>query len=80
VDLLSTAVTFVKVLKQAPVATSFMLTRLETFQPQGGESFYSTAVTLVKVLKQWGLGLIFTHLTTGYTNQKIWAAGYFFQF
>jgi hypothetical protein len=34
-----------------------MLTRLETFQPQGGESFYSTAVTFVKVLKQWGLGL-----------------------
>jgi hypothetical protein len=55
---LSTAMTFVKVLKQAPVATYFMLTRLETFQPQGGESFYSTAVTFVKVLKQCGLGLI----------------------
>jgi hypothetical protein len=55
---LATAVTFVKVLKQAPVATSYMLTRLETFQPQGGEeSFYSTAVAFVKVLKQWGLGL-----------------------
>jgi hypothetical protein len=50
-------VTFVKVLKQAPVPTSYMLTRLETFQPQGGGSFYSTAVTFVKVLKQWGLGL-----------------------
>jgi hypothetical protein len=51
-------VTFVKVLKHAPVATSYMLTRLETFQPQGGESFCSTAVTFVKVLKQWELGLI----------------------
>jgi hypothetical protein len=40
-----------------------MLTRLETFQPQGGESFYSTAVTFVKVLKQWGLGL--TQILTG---------------
>jgi hypothetical protein len=48
---------FVKVLKQAPVPTSYMLTRLETFQPQGGESFYFTAMAFVKVLKQWGLGL-----------------------
>jgi hypothetical protein len=52
---LSTVVTFVKVLKQAPVATSYMLTRLETFQPQGGESFYSTAVTFVKVFEAVGI-------------------------
>jgi hypothetical protein len=31
---------------------------METFQPQGGESFYSTAMMFVKVLKQWGLGKI----------------------
>jgi hypothetical protein len=32
-------VTFVKVLKQAQVPTSYMLTRLETFQPQRGGIF-----------------------------------------
>jgi hypothetical protein len=51
---LSTALSLVNFLK---VASPYTPTRLETFQPQGGESFYSTAVTFIKVLKQWGLEL-----------------------